>query len=340
MNLDTVVDNRALDAPTQGGGERFQILALDGGGIKGIFTAAILAFLEDDLGVRVADHFDLLAGTSTGGIITLGLAVGLSPRDILDFYVRDGMRVFRNPLGLRTAKRLFKAKYDADRLRSVLEPMLGSRRIEDSNKRLVVPSYDLGSDDVYVFKTRHHPRLNRDWRAPMIDVALATAAAPTYFRAHHYDHVRLLDGGLWANSPVLVGVVEAMTLLGIPPGNIRVLSVGTTADFTHHAAHLDNGGVFQWARSSGALGVMLRAQSGAAINMARHLLREAGADEDRHFQRIDRAAPADLLHLDRADSDTLVGWAAHVSRQESPSFRSMFLDHVADPFTPAGGRRP
>ena len=83
-----------MDTPT-----RFQILSLDGGGIKGLFAAAILAQLEDDLNVRVSDHFDLITGTSTGGIIALGLGMGLRPREIVQFYVSEGEKIFGDKSG-------------------------------------------------------------------------------------------------------------------------------------------------------------------------------------------------------------------------------------------------
>jgi len=74
--------------------DRFQILSLDGGGIKGLFSAAVLAHLEEDLGCKIVDHFDLIVGTSTGGIIALGLGYGLSPQEIVEFYVEQGPQIF------------------------------------------------------------------------------------------------------------------------------------------------------------------------------------------------------------------------------------------------------
>jgi len=92
-----------LSASVPAEAERFQILSLDGGGIRGVFSAAILAAIEEDLNVHLVDHFDLIAGTSTGGIIALALGLGLRPADILAFYIEHGPRIFSNPLGLRSA---------------------------------------------------------------------------------------------------------------------------------------------------------------------------------------------------------------------------------------------
>ena len=171
--------NAAIGSP-----KRFQILSLDGGGIKGIFSAAILAALEEDLSINVADHFDLIAGTSTGGIIAIGLGLGLSPRQIVQFYVQYGPSIFPGSSGLwRCSLHWLRRKYPADPLEAALKACFGERLFGESKKRLVVPSYNLGEDDVYIFRTPHHARLKRDLRVPAWKVARATAAAPTYFHS-------------------------------------------------------------------------------------------------------------------------------------------------------------
>src|ERR1700733_582685 len=134
-------------------GDRFQILALDGGGLRGIFSAAILAALEEDLQISVVDHFDLIAGTSTGGIIALGLGLGLRPRQIVEFYAELGAQVFRSRPGLSSARQLLRAKYQPGPLRSALADVFGDRTFGESTKRLVITSYNLGADDVYLFRT-------------------------------------------------------------------------------------------------------------------------------------------------------------------------------------------
>ena len=147
--------------------ERFQILSLDGGGIKGLFTAAVLAKLEEDLRTNITDHFDLIVGTSTGGIIALALGLGMKPREIVQFYVENGPQIFRNRLGLNPLKHWCWRKYPNGPLRAALQQCYEARRLSDSQKRLVIPSYNLDADDVYLFKTPHHKRLRRDYRVPM-----------------------------------------------------------------------------------------------------------------------------------------------------------------------------
>lgn len=189
----------------------FQILSLDGGGIQGIFSAAVLAAIEEDLNVRVIDHFDLIAGTSTGGIIAIGLGLGLSPRQIVDFYLKEGASIFANPFGRASVRRFFRSKFDNGPLIEALQRHFGDKRFGQSTKRLVIPSYNLGEDDVYIFRTAHHPRLRRDFKVPAWKVAQATSAAPTFFPiAQNVDELRLIDGGVWANNPTMVAYIEAV----------------------------------------------------------------------------------------------------------------------------------
>ncbi len=159
---------------------KFQILSLDGGGIKGLFSAAILAFLEDDLDINIIDHFDLIVGTSTGGLIALGLGSGLTPKEIVEFYVIQGPKIFPASR-LSNIKKYIQRKYSAEPVENTLKSCFGEKRLADSVIRLVIPSYNIGEDHIYLFKTPHHERLKRDWKAPLWKVGMATSAAPTYF---------------------------------------------------------------------------------------------------------------------------------------------------------------
>ncbi len=128
--------------------ERFQILTLDGGGIKGIFSAAVLAHFEEDLGINIVDHFDLIVGTSTGGIIALGLAIGMKPLDIVEFYINNGKRIFGESWPITPRKTIhkirhwFHSKYSTFHLEKALKECFGKKRLGDSKKCLVVVRYD------------------------------------------------------------------------------------------------------------------------------------------------------------------------------------------------------
>lgn len=309
--------------------KRFQILSLDGGGIKGLFSAAILAKLEDDLDVQITDHFDLIVGTSTGGVIALGLGLGIRPREIVQFYVDKGPKIFRSMFGLNWIKHWFCRKFPQAPLRNALQECFGDKRLVESTRRLVITSYNLGADDVYLFKTPHHERLKRDYKVPMWKVALATSAAPTYLPAFTgVDSIRLIDGGVWANNPTMVGIIEAASMLGVPLQAISVLSIGTSDEVVRRPGWLDWGGKLLWAKSVSAVDVIMRGQSLGAHKQAVHLL-----GEDR-VRRLDPKVPDGMLALDRMTADELLAMAAHESRNFSPTFEKVFKPHRAARFEP------
>ena len=219
------------------GPAKYRILALDGGGIKGAYTASILATWEKETGKRIVDHFDLISGTSTGGIIAIGLGLGLSAQDILEFYQNYGAKIFPN-LGLRqklslTLQHFFRPKYSHESLRAALTAVFGDRLFGESQSRLVIPTYDAVRGRIFVMKTAHLPRFTLDYKAKAVDVALTTSAAPTFFDpakfASHANNV-YVDGGVWANCPALVALMEAYHFLNQPLDQIDVLSVGTTKE--------------------------------------------------------------------------------------------------------------
>lgn len=308
--------------------ERFQILALDGGGVKGLFTAHLLARLEDDLDVDIRTSFDLIAGTSTGGIIALALGCGLRPAEIVQHYERLIAAVF--PATRRRwhqlPRRLFRPTYDADALRTALTDVLGSRLVGDSGKRLVIPSWDAQRGCVRLFKTPHHERFQRDGKIPMVDVAMATSAAPTYLPAATVTHQRLLDGGVWANNPSVVAITEGVGILDVPLQAIRVLNVGTTDDVPDHPTKLDNGGVTTWARHATEL--ILTAGSRGNQGIAHHLLSEGD------YQRFDAQVPKRRYRLDSADPQELAATASTEALRLAPVFTDRFADHTAAPYHP------
>lgn len=312
-------DGRSLpgDAP------RFQILSLDGGGLKGLFSAAVLAEFEADLGVSIVDHFDLIVGTSTGALVALGLGSGLRPKEMVEFYVSEGPKVFGHGRGrIRNARR---AKHSPDRLRSALETVFGDRTLGSSVRPLVIPSYSLDAQDVYVFKTPHHPRLTRDWRELMVDVAMATTAAPTFLPASKLRNHRLIDGGVWANNPTLVGVVEAVSMFEVPLAHVRVLSLGTTDEVSHLGSKLDRGGWMQWGIEGAP--AILRAQNLGTFHAAEHLV------GPKNIERINTVVPKGLFELDRINATGIRGLAEDVSRRNTPRMTA-YTGHRPPIFTP------
>jgi patatin-like phospholipase/acyl hydrolase len=322
--------DREHQQPTPPG--RFQILSIDGGGIRGIFAAAVLAGLEADIGCSVHEAFDLIVGTSTGGIIALGLGAGLSPSEILDFYLAEKHRIFADALRFRTLRHPFVAKYSPAPLERALHETFGETLLGHSRVPLVIPAYDIGENAVHLFKTPHHSRLRRDHRIPMWAVAMATAAAPTYYPTFRLpsEEARLIDGGVWANNPAMVGVTEAVSMFGRELQELRVLSLGTTASVQTRQSRLDNAGVLRWARGPNVVEVLLRGQSAGAFAQVQHLI---GAE---HAHRLDPIAP-ERAALDHCDARELIGKASHHSRLFSPTFNAVFAGHIPAPYAPLHG---
>lgn len=308
--------------------DRFQILALDGGGAKALFTAHMLARLEQDVGVSITDSFDLIAGTSAGGIVALALGAGLTPSEIVGHYEELVKAVFpaARRRFWRRPRQLTAPIYDDDALRNALTKVLGDRLLGDSAKRLVIPAWDVQRGAVHIFKTPHHPRLRRDGRIPMVDVAMATSAAPAFFKAARVDGQRLIDGGVWANNPSVVAISEAVSMLDVPLEAIRVLNVGAVDQRTTHPERLDIGGWLNWAKP--AVDLTITATSRGVQGTAMHLV-----DKD-DFVRFDASVPGKVFTIDRASPGALAGLAAGESRALNPLFTERFADHVARRYTP------
>ena len=189
--------------------EPYRVLALDGGGLRGIFTAAVLSEAEDAFGPAFVDSFDLLAGTSTGGIIALGLASGRTCREMLHFYRDAGKKIFSRP---RRVRRLIGPKYDRRALDELLRHELGeATRMNDLSKSVCITAHELVRGTTRVWKDDHSPDLRWGGDQLVWKVAAATSAAPTYFAPVQLgDADSHIDGGVWGNNPAMVGITEAV----------------------------------------------------------------------------------------------------------------------------------
>lgn len=313
----------------------YRVLSLDGGGIKGAFTASFLATAEEMIGDQVGRYFDLIVGTSTGGIIALGLGAGMSTKEILAFYEEDGPNIFpRTPWWMLHKKigRIFKPKYTHDQLEAALKRRFGDRRIGDSVTRLVIPTFDIERDDIHLFKTAHHERLQQDYKDSMVTAALATAAAPTFFPTYQTPTgTPLVDGGMWANNPVLVAAMEATSILNWKREQVSILSIGCTV------APLDLGDARRFGKGLGywatrAPDAFLAGQSRGALAMACHHL---GKDQ---IVRVNPVVPSGRYDLDKiAELSSLISLGRSTARHEVNGLKTKFFSKRADVFHPVYG---
>ncbi len=231
----------------------FKILSIDGGGIKGIYSSTILEKFEEKFSCCISDHFDMLCGTSTGGLIALALSLKVPAKVISDLYLEKGEFIFNSNI-LSTLKQiLWGGKYSNENLKICLKEIFGDKKIEESGNLLCIPAFNYTDSNTCVFKFDHkHGNLSRDNKLKYIDVALATSAAPTYFPLCHINDLckQYIDGGLWANNPALVGVIEALChFVGHTKAydSIQILSISSLDPYNGNPIHSNlNRSLMRW----------------------------------------------------------------------------------------------
>lgn len=236
-----------------------RILSIDGGGIRGIIPATVLAAIEERTHKPVAELFDVIAGTSTGGILACGLtAPGADGRpkfkaaDLLDMYVKDGAGIFpRHPFQRVTA--LVHEQYPSSGIEKLLQQYVGTSPLSKSVSEVFVTAYDIERRKPKFFRSQDARRdSTRDH--PVWKVARATSAAPTYFQpfrlfAADGTYEALVDGGVFANNPAMCAYVDGSTGPGaVHPDDVLLVSLGTGAQNRPIPyASAKNYGKLQWA---------------------------------------------------------------------------------------------
>ena len=219
----------------------FRILSIDGGGIRGIIPALILAELERRTGKPVAKLFDLVAGTSTGGILAVGLTMPgtkrkpkYSAHDLVSLYEEDGDDIFHRSKWhqVRALGNLAEEKYPSEGIERVLAERFGKALLSEVITNVLVTAYDIELRQPHFFKS-DRARKYPDRNFFLADVARATSAAPTYFEPAQIrsqagdDPVALVDGGVFANNPSACALVEAICTYGAELSDMTFLSLGT-----------------------------------------------------------------------------------------------------------------
>ncbi len=221
--------------------EPFNILCLDGGGIRGVVPATLLLRLERWLqemhGHGIGAHFHLLAGTSTGAILAAGLAQGMSPAALQALYVERGREIFPwksrwspRRLGLMLRAGLSAPKYDIEPLANLLREVLGQTPMAALEQPLLIPFYDtLGRRARFIKSYGLEGEAAAFGAVPVWEACVCSAAAPTFFPAWRLEHAgevcSAIDGGVAANNPAACAVADALQLAEGRP--IRLLSLGT-----------------------------------------------------------------------------------------------------------------
>ncbi len=303
-----------------------RVLSIDGGGIRGIIPGQILANLERILQertknpeARLADAFDLIAGTSTGGILTCAyLCPDLKKRprftasQAVDLYTEWGDEIFDIPIWhkIRSAGGLTDEKYPAEKLEGVLREYFGDLWLSDLLGPCLITAYDIKYRRARFFTQHDAKEVGRDYLVR--DIARATSAAPTYFEASliksksHVPHA-LVDGGVFANNPALCAYAEVTTKIRPKsvPSEMVILSLGTGkgTDAFHHGEAKD-WGLVGWARP--IIDIMMTGVAETVDYQLKQLFDAFG--HGNHYVRLDAdlsREPAEAKCLDNASRDNL-----------------------------------
>lgn len=345
-------------------GRLVKVLAIDGGGIRGVIPAVLLDRLDQLAQAKllnknkapqpIARLFDIVVGTSTGGIIATGIAAPkdgtpraarMSPRDLVDLFTRRGQEVFPNSGSrLRRIRALFGPKYDAAPIERILTEYLGDTQLSQAITNLLVTSYNLETRDVKFFKCRRHvtPARAEDRDYLLRDVVRATSAAPTYFPPAYISAIgtsakeELTDGGVYVNNPALCGYIEALKLYsrqGEKP-DVLVVALGTgNARQSYPYGQVKGWGFLGWGnprKGLPILSVMMDGQSEDVDYHLGYLLNAVGAPK--RFYRFDTELPKYVSH--ELDDSTPANIAALEGlASELANTRAADLETVAELIT-------
>ena len=289
----------------------FKILSIDGGGIKGIYSAALLAKFEELSNQKITDCFDLICGTSTGGLIALLFGAGFSANEIVDFYKNNASKIFpESNVVISYFKQFFGInKHDNNSLKKTLAELLQTKQMKDSCVNLCIPSVDCDIEKPIVFKTPHDSNFTRDSELKMLDVALATSAAPTFLPKHKLKELKrnMIDGGLWANNPALVGVIEAQSIFFKQScyENFALLSVGNIDTNTGCFTKFGKRNIWNPLFLVELIGFFMHIQSKSVENMVDILKRTTSSTYNRIYAKDFAPEQYLKIQLDTCDSDIL-----------------------------------
>ncbi|MFM4809568.1 patatin-like phospholipase family protein [Aeromonas hydrophila] len=281
----------------------YRILSLDGGGLRGLITAKILERLNEEESIAGwLDSVDLVAGTSTGGIIALGLSAGKSPNDLANLYMEKGRRIFDDSVfdNVRDLGKTIGADYSNQNLKSELRDFFGGIKLNELQKKVVIPAFDLDNKSVSIDRTwkpkifHNFSGVDSDGNSLASDVALYTSSAPTYFPSAD----GFIDGGVYANNPSIVALAQAVSSRNnieekVHLDDIVMLSIGTGVSFQYIKGDTLDWGYSQWAKP--LLDVLMDGVAGVSDYQAAQFLGNRYCREQVFF------GPGEVIKLDAVD---------------------------------------
>lgn len=314
----------------------FQALALTGGGYRGLFTAKSLAVIESQIKAPISTCFDLTTGTSIGGIVALAAAFEVPMSEVVKVFLEYGDKIFplhkpptsKCAVAIDLMKNAKKARYSTEPLREAITKLIPKDAIlGDAIHPVAIPAVNVTQGQPQIFKTRHIAEWNRDWKLKVVDIALATSAAPTFFELAEVQGSLYADGGLFANAPDLIALHEAEYFFNVPIDALRILSVGTTTK--SYSLSFSSGrdlGIADWMQDQRLFSVMISSQQQLVDQLVKHKLQNNYYRID-HEPSQEQAKDLGLDMASEAAKKTLLALAEKAVTDVLTSELPMFLTH-------------
>lgn len=277
--------------------DTLHILALDGGGTRGIYSAQLLAQVEEIYNVRIKACFDLIAGTSTGAIIAGAAVAEIPMTEIVELFESEAPDIFRkkwyrNPL--------FFSKYSNEKLAEIIAHHIPATPLSEVTTPLMITCSEITTSELHIFRSNYTEKVNdmksSDGDVCLRDAIVASCAAPTFFAPKNIKNRLLSDGGLWANNPSLAAYTEALTTFGKNPSQIKILSIGTGHSISMYRKKRGWGFLSGWGGIK-LVSFVMTLQSQASANLINRLLKEnyLRIDPKINFWDIDTVKQSDNL---------------------------------------------
>lgn len=267
--------------------KKIRILSIDGGGLRGIAPLLILKEIEKQQGKRIHELFDVIIGTSTGGIIASGLTCtkdNINPYytidQLIEIYTTKSNMIF--PLDnniftktYRKVKTLFSPMYSSSGISKLLYEYFSDMKLSNTLIPIIVTSYDIKNNEVVMFKTRN-AKISQQHDAYLKDICRATSAAPVYFPSYNLNYNNkdriLVDGGVYINNPTMAGVSDILKTINVSIDNVEVLSLGTGMYSKSLSIKTRKWGILEWVQS--IITIMMQASSKAVVYESDELLKK------------------------------------------------------------------
>lgn len=314
--------------------KKFQILSLSGGGFRGLYTAKVLEIMENYAGKPIGQAFDLISGTSVGGILALAVAFEVPMSKVVELFEKRGNEIFsRKPRRVPFISDLLSAPYDPTPLKNLLDEIFGDNKIGDLKHRVLIPSINYTTGKIKVFKTSHHETLFTDIKHKITDIALATSAAPTYFPRHIIGQHDYIDGGLFANSPSLIGLHEAEYLFDLYPKDINLISIGTMSSFNSGDVKHTSGGYKDWGNGSftkaapNIIDIVLSSQQQLMNTMVAHRFKKY-PDQLHYIDTIPTLKGSEYIGLDVVSNEAIKVLIANAEQKAQEAIGNPLINKI------------